>query len=142
MIHEIDLLNQIHQNADMGRDSISHIIKLCDDVEFLHALNSQLADYEQVYNKSEDLLHKLGAEPQDANPMAKTMAHISSTMKSMINPSTSKLAEMMVQGSTMGITNLTKQINAYSGNKPEVLELAKKQLHMEEQNLEDLKKYL
>lgn len=142
MIHEIELLNQIHQNADMGRDSIRHIIKLSDDVEFLHALNSQLDEYERAYDKSENLLKDLNAQPEDASPMAKTMSRVTSTMKSLINPSTSKLAEMMIEGGTMGVTNLTKQIKAYGGSRQDILDLAKQQLRIEEQNIEEMKKYL
>ena len=142
MIHDIDLLNQVHQNADMGRDSIRNIIKLSNDVQFLHALNSQLEEYETIYDKSGQMLKKMNAQPADANPMAKTMARISSTMKSMVNPTTSKLAEMMVEGSNMGITNLTKQLNAYCGDRQDVRDLAGKQLQMEEKNLEEMKKFL
>lgn len=142
MIHEIELLNQIHQNADMGRDSIRHIIKLSNDVDFLHTLNSQLEDYQQAYDESGHLLKELNAQAEDANPMAKTMSKVTSTIKSLVNPSTSKLAEMMIEGSTMGITNLTKQINAYGGSRQDVLNLAERQLHTEEKNVEEMKKYL
>lgn len=142
MIQEIELLNQIHQNADMGRDSIRHIIKLSDDAEFLHALNTQLDGYEKAYDTSNGLLHKLNAQPEDASPVAKTMSRITSTMKSMVNPTTSKLAEMMIEGGIMGITNLTKQINAYSGSRQDILNLAEQELHREEKYLEEMKKYL
>lgn len=142
MIHEIELLNLIHQNADMGRDSTKHIIKLSNDVEFLHTLNSHLDEYEQTYDSSGRLLQKLNVQPEDASTMTKTMAHISSTMKSLVAPSTSKLAEMIIDGSTMGVTNLSKQISAYCGKNQEVLEIAKKQLLVEEKNIEEMKKYL
>lgn len=142
MIQEIDLLNQLHQNADMGRDSIRHIIKLSSDVEFLHALTSQLEEYEHAYDNSERFLRELDAVPMNASPVAKTMSHLSSTMKNLINPSTSKLAEMMVDGNTMGITNLTKQINAYQGTRQDILALAKEQLSMEEKNLKEMKRFL
>lgn len=142
MIHEIELLNHIHQNADMGRDSIRHIIKLSNDVEFLHVLNSQLEEYENACGETERLLTDLEARIQDASPVAKTMSKITSTMKSMVNPSTSKLAEMMIEGSTMGITNLTRQMNAYGGSRQDILNLAQRQLHTEEKNTEELKKFL
>lgn len=142
MIHEIELLNLIHQNADMGRDSIKHIIKLSNDVEFLHALNSQLEEYEQTYDTTGRLLQKLNAQPEDASPVAKTMAHISSTMKSLVTPSTSKLAETVIEGSTMGVTNLTKQINSYSGDKRDIIEIAENQVRMEEKYIEEMKKFL
>ena len=123
MTQDIELLNQIHQNADMGRDSVRHVIQLSNDVQFLHALNSQLDEYELAYEES-------------------AMARVSSTMKSLVNPTTSKLAEMVIQGNTMGATELKKQLNAYRGSNPSVVSLAQRQLKSEEKNMEDMKQYL
>ncbi len=55
---------------------------------------------------------------------------------------TSKLAEMLIQGSTMGVTGLTRQIRDYDGEDTEVLDFAKKQLKREEKNIDELKKFL
>ena len=142
MTQDIELLNQIHQNADMGRDSIRHIIQLSNDSQFLHALNSQLDEYEEAYDESGRLLRAQGVQAEDASPVAKAMSRVTSTMKSLVNPSTSKLAEMMIQGNTMGVTELKKQHNAYHGSNPAIVSLAKRQLNMEEKNIEEMKKYL
>lgn len=142
MTQDIALLNQIHQNADMGRDSVRHIINLSSDSQFLHALNSQLDEYEQAYDESGEMLRSQGAKAEDANPAAKAMSRAASTMKSLVNPTTSRLAEMVIEGNTMGITELRKQLNAYRGSNPAVVSLAQRHLKAEEKNIEDMKKYL
>jgi hypothetical protein len=51
---------------------------------------------------------------------------------------------MMIEGSTMGVTDTTKVIHEYEGN-PEcrdVLDLARDIVKFEEQNIEDMKKFL
>ena len=55
--------------------------------------------------------------------------------------STSKIADSMIQGSTMGITKIIKHINEYNGD-DRVLKIADKLLKTEENNVEQLKKYL
>lgn len=142
MTQDIALLNQIHQNADMGRDSVRHIINLSSDSQFLHALNSQLDEYEQAYDESGEMLRSQGAQAEDANPAVKAMSRAASTMKSLVNPTTSRLAEMVIEGNTMGITELRKQLNAYRGSNPAVVSLAERHLKAEEKNIEDMKKYL
>lgn len=142
MTQDIALLNQIHQNADMGRDSVRHVIKLSSDSQFLHALSSQLDEYEQVYDESGEMLRSQGVQAEDAGPVAKAMARAASTMKSLVNPTTSRLAEMMIEGNTMGITELRKQLNAYHGSNPAVVNLAERHLRAEEKNIEEMKKYL
>lgn len=142
MTQDIELLNQIHQNADMGRDSLRHVIQLSNDVQFLHTLNSQLDEYELAYEESGRMLRAHGATAEDASPVAKAMARVSSTMKSLVNPTTSKLAEMVIQGNTMGATELKKLLNAYRGSNPSVVSLAQRQLKSEEKNIENMKQYL
>lgn len=142
MTQDIELLNQIHQNADMGRDSVRHVIQLSNDSQFLHVLNSQLDEYEEAYDESGEMLRAQGIQAEDASPMAKAMSRVTSTIKSLVNPTTSKLAEMMIQGNTLGVTELKKQLNAYHGSNPTVVSLAQRQLKTEEKNIEEMKKYL
>lgn len=142
MTQDIELLNQIHQNADMGRDSVRHVIQLSNDSQFLHVLNSQLDEYEEAYDESGEMLRAQGIQAEDASPMAKAMSRVTSTIKSLVNPTTSKLAEMMIQGNTLGVTELKKQLNAYHGSNPTVVNLAQRQLKTEEKNIEEMKKYL
>ena len=47
---------------------------------------------------------------------------------------------MLIQGSTMGVTSLTRQIRDYDGEDTEVLDFAKKQLKREEKNIDEIKK--
>ena len=74
--------------------------------------------------------------------ISKWMAHMNINRKSMQDMQPSKLAEMLIQGSTMGVTSLTRQIRDYDGEDTEVLDFAKKQLKREEKNIDELKKFL
>ena len=95
----------------------------------------------RLTTRAEGFLRAQGVQAEDASPVAKAMSRVTSTMKSLVNPSTSKLAEMMIQGNTMGVTELKKQLNAYHGSNPAIVSLAKRQLNMEEKNIEEMKKY-
>lgn len=142
MIHDKELLNHLHQNADMGRSSIHTIMNLTNDAEFTKALSGQLEEYQKLYDQTGQLLKEKGAEPEDATAISKTMAYVSSNLKTITDHSPSKLSEMMIQGSNMGITELTKQLNNYECNDRNILALAQKQIKTEESNLEDMKKFL
>lgn len=139
---DVELLNHIHQNADMGRDSINNLIRMTNDMAFAQTLVDQLNEYQSACDRSEQLLCKRNAQPKPAKPMAKMMAHVSSDLKTMADNSPSRLAELMIKGSTMGITNLTRQIKEYNGADKEVMSLAKKQLDIEEKNIEEMKRFL
>lgn len=63
-------------------------------------------------------------------------------MKLMADPSASKIAEMMIQGNTMGMTQSLRNLNDYPGKDERVRDLASKLLRTEEANIEQMKKFL
>ena len=74
--------------------------------------------------------------------MAKTMSAMMTGMKTMEDRSTSHMAEMMVEGNTMGITKITKRLHEYDGGDQAVKELAEDLLKTEENNTEQMKRFL
>lgn len=114
---EVKMLRDIHKNADMGQDTLRHVLEVSRDGKFSDVIRKQPA-------------------------LSKMMAHININRKSMQDMPTSRLAEMVIQGSTMGVTELSRQIHDYAGEDREVLDFARKQLKREEQNIEQLKKFL
>jgi len=139
---EISLLQHIHKGTVMGVESIRHVTTLSDDTAFIKSLNSQLKEYEEIESQSAALLRDAGQEPEGISAMAKFMTDMTSNMKSMMDHSPSKLAEIMIQGSTMGTTNLVKQMNDYRGEDHTVTQLAQDLLDTEKRNIEEMKKYL
>ena len=134
---EIKMLSDIHKNADMGQDTLRHILDATKDAEFSKTVSRQMQEYEKAFQVSGQMLKARNApeEQKEAPMISKWMAH-------MQDMQTSKLAEMLIQGSTMGVTSLTRQIRDYDGEDTEVLDFAKKQLKREEKNIDELKKFL
>ena len=139
---EVSLLQHIHKGTVMGIDSIRHLNCMAESSTFCAALNNQLQEYEDVRAEAADRLTAVGVKPQGISPAAKIMSDMSSNMKSMMDHSSSKLAEIMIEGSTMGTTNLTKELNNYKGSDQQVRALAMKLLKTEEKNIQEMKKFL
>lgn len=56
---------------------------------------------------------------------------------------TSKLAQLMIQGSTMGTVEMTRASTSTPGKAdPELLALGSRLLHTEEQNIQQMKRFL
>ena len=73
--------------------------------------------------------------------MVKASSEMMSAMKTMADHSTSKIAEMMIQGNTMGMTKSLKHLHDYHGKDERVRDLANK-LKTEEANIQQMKKFL
>ncbi len=140
MLKETELLNFIRQNVQMGIDGIKIVIDDTDNKDFYNELEREMHEYGRIYNEADQCLESLGGEKQDVKAAAKIAAHLSGKMKA-LSGSTSKIAESMIQGSTMGVTKLIKHINDYNGN-DKALKIAKDLLNHEESNIENLKQFL
>lgn len=116
MTQDIEMLDYICKNAEMGRDNLSHILDKIEDAELHKCLVSQMEEYQKTYDSAYEMLDSLGHKPESAGVMAKTMAHLTSDVKTISDASPSKIAEMVIQGNTMGVTKMTKRIHEYDGD--------------------------
>ena len=102
MLTEAELLQYIYQTTEMGRDGIQSVLPHAEDETFHQALEQQLTEYEKLYGATGKMLRERGQEPKGLNPMVKASSEMMSAMKTMADHSTSKIAEMMIQGNTHG----------------------------------------
>lgn len=139
---EISLLNEIRQSAEMGRDGINNLLKHCTNDELYIVLEKQMAEYQSIFHSADHMLRSAGRDPQPVSPIAKMSSHLTASFKAMADHTPSNIAEMMIQGSTMGVTKMTREIRDYSGKDKKIQQLAEKLLKTEESNLEEMKKFL
>ena len=142
LLNNTDLLNHIRQTTEMGRDGIDMVMEYAEYKPFRDALQDQKAEYSKLYRAADTMLRIRGGEPQELSAIAKLSSELSSSMKTMRDHSTSKIAEMMIQGNTRGMTKSLQCLDQYSGEDKEVKALAEKLLRTEEANIEQMKPFL
>jgi len=140
---DIKILSTITETADMGRDSINHVIEKATDSQLKAALQKQFSQYDQAYKMAQHMLNVNGKNPQKVAAPVKMYSHMVSDIKAMTaENANSKIAEMVIQGSTMGVTEMTKELNNYQGTNQELFRTAQKFIQTEQDNIEEMKKYL
>lgn len=140
--HDTELLNFVYQNARMGIIGINQVRSSVSDMAFLDLLNAQYALYDDYVIKAEEALRTLGEKPTDVNPMAKAGTFVSTKTNTAIDSTTSHIAQMMIEGTTMGITKLTQKLNAMPDCSGEYKGLAQSLIDAEVRAIDDLKKFL
>lgn len=141
-MQDVELLQFVHETAVMGIEGLKSVKDYVRDDKLSRALESQAEEYRRIASSSGILLQKKGEKPKDPNLMAKVSSELMSTAKTMIDSSASNIAEMVIQGNTMGITKGTRHLNDYSGNDGGVRRLAEKLLATEQENVEQMKQFL
>jgi hypothetical protein len=140
---DIDLLNNVAQATDMATDSIQQVIDKATEPAFKAALQAQLKLHSDTRVKIEKMLHFDNIKVKQANPISKIQAQVVSSIKTLTTDNvTSKIAEMVIQGSTMGITEVTKELHNYKGNNLEIKVLVQQYLDSLQQNINVMKAYL
>ncbi len=106
-----EALAEIYRNAQLALQSISNILPAVENEKVKEELSRQHEAFEQFSAKAMVLAKDVGLELKEPNPMKKMMMWGSIKMSTMTDNSCSHIAEMMTQGTVMGITALRATAN-------------------------------
>lgn len=136
------LLTAVLQNSEMGTSAIRQIFPSVSDSTLRTELRHQLAEYEKQHNnvcRQMQLLHMKG---KPISPMAKAMSSMGIAMKTAADNSSQHLAEMLIQGTNMGIIEINKALNSAKDISGSLKNDTKELLRKEQQYIDRLKSYL
>lgn len=136
------ILNEINKGIKMGMDSISNVSDKVTDDSFKKNLKFQYDKYNEILNSVNSELTKYDDFPKELNPMQKAMGWVSVEFNTADDKSTSKIAEMMLQGTNMGIIKGRKLLNQNPYTDENVKKILTEFVTFQEDTVEQLKKYL
>lgn len=142
MDKNVEFLNYIYQNAEMGKNTLSQLIDTTEDDNYKELLKSHLITYITIYDNTEKELQEINKKAKGINIFPKSSTSTMINLKTMLNKSPSHISEMLIQGSTMGIIDMTKKLKEYNNVKGYVLSIANELLTFERNSIEEYKKYL
>ncbi len=142
-IENINALDEINKGASMGCDAIKYIIDKVEDNALRDLLEHQYDLYDNIKKKVNDLYPKYNdeKEPHKTNAMTKAMTWYGINMKTINDHSNSKIAEILIQGTNMGIIEGRKILNNKNIAK-DVHDIIEDFIASQEKLIEDLKEYL
>lgn len=105
------LLNELYKNTTMGGDSIVNLMDKVEDPRMRAEMTKELEKYREYSNKATELLKEKGLKPEEPGIMAKAGSKMGMAFNTMLDTTTSHIAEMMINGAVMGIINIEKQLN-------------------------------
>lgn len=141
-MQEIDILKEINKDAKMGMDSITMVNEKVQDEKFRKLLYSQHNEYQNIFDRTQELLVQKNEDMKDVPSMQKAMAWTGIQINTMNDKSNSKLSELLIQGNDMGVIKGTKLLNESSFTTPEIENLLSDFVRLQEKNIDDLKKFL
>ena len=139
----LNILDEVNKGATMGMDAISYVSEKVVDNDFKEVLNTEYNKYKDISNRVNNLYDNYSnKEPHETNAMNKMMTWYGIQMKTMTDDSTSKLSELLMQGTNMGIIEGRRLLNQNQNIEPDVKNILNDFVVMQEDSVETLKKYL
>jgi hypothetical protein len=139
-----EFLLTLYKNMKMGADSIVDVSSKVKEGAFRDELYKELDTYEKFAKRIGKLLYDLGEAPKEENIVKKMATKMGMAMNTLTDSTESHIAQMMIEGATMGITENTKLVNEYEEKNisEEALKLGKDSVKFMEDTVEKLKKFL
>ena len=141
-MQEIEILKEISKDSKMGMDSINMVGEKVQDEKFQKLLDEQHNEYQNIFDRTQEILKQHGETIEDVPTMQKMMGWMGIQMNTMNDKSNSQLSELLIQGNDMGIIKGHKLLNNNEFTTPEIENLLSDFVRLQEKNIDDLKKWL
>lgn len=141
-MQEIEILKEISKDSKMGMDSINMVGEKVQDEKFHKLLDEQHNEYQNIFDRTQEILKQHGETIQDVPAMQKMMGWMGIQMNTINDKSNSQLSELLIQGNDMGIIKGHKLLNNNEFTTPEIENLLSDFVRLQEKNIDDLKKWL
>lgn len=144
MNNDAALLNFIYKNSQMGTETIKQLTNKYDraNEDFTQVLRSQYSGYEDINNQARQLLNTHGCSEDGLSKMEEIKTYLMINMQTLTDKTCSHFAQMLITGSSMGITDAIKSRNACPNATQEIVSLINRLQAFEEENVKKLKNFL
>ena len=140
----VELATELYKNITMGSDAVLHLLPKVEDNGMKTTMTAAMCYYEKAAGKVKDFLTKHKAEAKEEPLMTRMAARMGIAMNTAMDATSSHVAQMLIEGSTMAITEATRLCHRFEGQKDceEMLTVAKELTEFEQSHIEKLKAFL
>lgn len=139
---DLAVLNEVSKIAKMGMDSISYLSPKVSDREMRKELVAIYSQYGNTQNQINQHFEKYGEIPDSTPLKDKMMSFAGVQFNTLRNRSNSHIAEIMIQGTLMGIIECQKILNCKLDVQKSTTELLKDFNKFQRENIDKLNAYL
>ena len=136
------LLQTIVENGRMGEDACDQLLTRTEDIELRKELMLEKQHYAAAARDAETRLYDLGVKPEPKGPMARMGLWMGMQLNTAVDQTSSHIADIVIQGLTMGVIELTKARNSYADADAEAQGIASNLITKQQESIERLKSFL
>lgn len=138
---DVALLERIYRDARIGAETTDTLLSHTSSPALAATMIRQMYRYRAFAHAAKEQLQQRGAEPKPMPPLSRLGIRASTAAHTLLDESSSHIAELMINGSTMGVIDMTKAVRTIPGSR-EIRELGKDMIRFEEDSIQNMKRYL
>lgn len=138
----LDTINEIYKNASVALLSISNVLLETENKGLKIELQEEYDGYEKLLGEITAYMTEKGYDAKELGVMKKMFMSSGIKMNTALDNTEGHIAQIMVKGTVMGITELCRLLNNTECTDPKVIELGERLKQLEENYEERLKKFL
>ena len=137
-----EVLTSILKTTQMGQTGIRSVLDRAMGSDMRQALNSQLREYDSIETEARTMAIQRGWDLEDLDPALRFMSDMTARMRLNGRNTDSKIAGMMIQGNTQGMSKGLKTIHQFSSEDEPIKTLSQKLLDCENANIRQMQRFL
>ncbi|MCI9457888.1 MAG: hypothetical protein HFE44_13120 [Oscillospiraceae bacterium] len=135
------MLNRIYRDARIGAETIDSLLPHSSSPAMSASMIRQMYRYRGFAHMAKEQLRQKGEVPRRASPMSRASIRFGVATHTLFDNSNSHLAELVINGSTMGVIDMTKAIRSIPSGQ-QARNLGKELLQFEQNSIDEMKRYL
>ncbi len=138
----VEFLKELHQAAQMGRDTLEHVNNNIGPGELRNAVEKDIFDYSDVCAQITRKLEEYGQDPKPVSKISRAMASMMINLKINDESPDSEVAKMIIDGTTKGVTECTSKLSEYADVDNDIKNICYKLLWVEQKNIDEMRRFL
>ena len=139
-----EVLKAVYKNVKMACDSILNLMPKVHDEKLKSEMTTQISAFDAFASRAAKLLQEVGEKPEEESFVTRMSAKWGAMMDTMRDSSSTHLAEMLVEGATMGVNDMLRVLRESENStvSESALRLARDVCAYEEKLVEEMKSFL
>ena len=140
----VEMATELYKNITMGSDAVIHLLPKVKDNGMKTSMTAAMCYYEKAAGKVKEFLKEHHAEAKEEPLMTRMASRMGIAMNTAMDATSSHIAQMLIEGSTMAITEATRLCHRFEKEEScrEMVEIAKDLAEFEQSHIEKLKAFL
>lgn len=143
-MNELEFYEQLYKDASMGYEGVQNLLPKVSDRHLKHDMSLHMDGYRHFSSLAKEKLQGAHITPKKENALTRGTARVGMAMQTMLDTTPAHIAELMIDGSNMGILSMHKSLNRLreAGDAAEAEDICKKVIDFEQDNIKRMNQYI